>query len=168
MTRSGRKEHSWGPVLPDMAVELTPQGTRGRSFPRGPIPRLFLRLNTALYRLLGGRGMSGMLLLTTVGARTGAERTVPLAYFSDGPDAWLIIASAGGDARHPAWYRNLAAHPDRARIEVGGRSVAVRAESLNGPEREERWARITAKAKNFAGYQRSTDREIPVVRLTAV
>jgi deazaflavin-dependent oxidoreductase (nitroreductase family) len=151
-----------------MAIEITPQGTRGRNMPRGPIPRLFLRLNAALYRLLGGRGMSHMLLLTTVGARTGAERTVPLAYFPDGPDAWLIIASAGGDPRHPAWYRNLAANPDRARIEVGGRTVDVRAESLRGAEREERWNRITAQAKNFAGYQRSTDRKIPVVRLTPV
>lgn len=152
-----------------MPVEITPQGTRGRPFPRGRIARFFVGLNTTVYRLLRGSGMgSRMLLLTTVGARTGAERTVPLAYFPDGPDAWLIIASAGGDAQHPAWYRNLAAHPDRAAIEVGGRRVRVRAESLHGPEREERWSRITAKAKNFAEYQRSTDREIPVVRLTPI
>jgi deazaflavin-dependent oxidoreductase (nitroreductase family) len=151
-----------------MAIEITPEGTRGKSFPRGPVVRFFVGLNTALYRLLRGRGMARMLLLTTVGSRTGAERTVPLAYFADGPDAWLIIASAGGDAKHPAWYRNLAANPDRVRIEVGGRTVAVRGESLKGAEREERWNRITEKAKNFAGYQRSTDREIPLVRLTPV
>jgi deazaflavin-dependent oxidoreductase (nitroreductase family) len=149
-----------------MAVQITPEGTRGRPFPRGPLARAFLGLNTGIYRLLRGRGMSRMILLTTVGARSGQERTVPLAYFPDGRDAWLIIASAGGDARHPAWYRNLAAHPDRAWIEVGGRRVPVRAESLRGAEREERWMRITARASNFAGYQRSTDREIPVVRLT--
>lgn len=150
-----------------MAVEITPEGTRGRPFPRGRAARLFLGLNTAFYRLLRGCGLdSRMLLLTTVGARTGAERTVPLAYFTDGPDAWLVIASAGGDARHPAWYRNLAAHPDQARIEIGGRTVAVRGESLKGAEREERWNRITEKATNFADYQRSTDREIPLVRLT--
>ncbi|HXM59055.1 MAG TPA: nitroreductase/quinone reductase family protein [Candidatus Dormibacteraeota bacterium] len=150
-----------------MSVEITPQGTRGRRFPRGRLVSLGIRLNVAVYRLLRGRGMdSGMLLLTTVGARSGAERTVPLAYFPDGSDAWLIIASAGGDARHPAWYRNLAAHPERAAIEVGGRRVPVRAESLHGADREERWRRITAKAKNFAEYQRSTDREIPLIRLT--
>lgn len=150
-----------------MPVDITPQGTRGRPFPRGRAARFFVGLNTAVYRLLRGRGMdSRMLLLTTVGARTGTERTVPLAYFPDGPDAWLIVASAGGDARHPAWYRNLAAHPDRATIEVGGRRVRVRAESLHGPAREEPWARITAEAKNFARYQSSTDREIPVIRLT--
>jgi deazaflavin-dependent oxidoreductase (nitroreductase family) len=149
-----------------MAIELTPNGTRGRSFPRGPVVRFFLGLNRALYRLLGGRGMSTMLLLTTVGAKSGVERTVPLAYFSDGQDAWLIIASAGGDAKHPAWYRNLAANPERVRIEVGGRTVEVRAASLKGAEREEVWNRITAKAKNFAGYQANTDREIPVIRLT--
>ena len=152
-----------------MPVDITPQGTRGRPFPRGRTARLFIGLNTAVYRLLRGRGMaSRMLLLTTVGARSGLERTVPLAYFPDGPDAWLIIASAGGDARHPAWYRNLAAPPDRATIEVGGQRGRVRAESLHGPAREEPWARITATAKNFAEYQRSTDREIPVIRLTRV
>lgn len=152
-----------------MPVDITPQGTRGRPFPRGRVASFFIALNTAVYRLLRGRGLdSRMLLLTTVGARSGVERTVPLAYFPDGPDAWLIIASAGGDARHPAWYRNLAAHPDRAAIEVGGRRIRVRAESLHGPAREEPWARITAKAKNFSEYQRQTDREIPVIRLTAL
>lgn len=150
-----------------MSVEITPQGTRGRRFPRGRLIRFGIGLNTAFYRLIRGRGLSRqMLLLTTVGARSGAERTVPLAYFPDGPAAWLIIASAGGDARHPAWYRNLAANPDRASIEVGGRRLTVRAESLHGPDREERWKRITAEAKQFAEYQRNTDREIPVVRLT--
>src|SRR5260370_27554146 len=101
-----------------MSVEITPDGTRGKPFPRGRVIGFLLNLNTVLYRLLRGRGFrSRMLLLTTVGARSGQERTVPLAYFPDGDGAWLVIASAGGDQRHPAWYRNLAAHPDRAWIE---------------------------------------------------
>jgi deazaflavin-dependent oxidoreductase (nitroreductase family) len=163
----GRNEPAPGLVHPGMPVDITPQGTHGRPFPRGRVARFFIGLNAAVYRLLRGRGMgSRMLLLTTVGARTGTDRTVPLAYFPDGSDAWLIVASAGGDARHPAWYRNLAAHPDRATIEIGGRRIGVRAESLHGAAREAPWARITARAKNFAEYQRSTDREIPVVRLT--
>jgi deazaflavin-dependent oxidoreductase (nitroreductase family) len=150
-----------------MAVQITPEGTRGRPFPRSRLVRFFVSLNTGFYRLLRGGGMGArMLLLTTTGARSGARRTVPLAYFGDGPDAWLIIASAGGDQRHPAWYRNLAAHPDKVWIEVGGRRVAVHAESLHGAERQERWERITAKARNFAEYQRNTDREIPLIRLT--
>lgn len=151
-----------------MSVEITPQGTRGRSFPNNPVTRLFLRFNAGIYRLLrGGAGMSSrMLLLTTVGAKSGQERTVPLAYFDDGEDAWLIIASAGGDAKHPAWYRNLAANPDRVWIEIGGRRIHVQPQSLHGVERDVRWQRITAKAENFAGYQRQTDREIPVIRLT--
>jgi deazaflavin-dependent oxidoreductase (nitroreductase family) len=149
-----------------MAVEITPDGTRGKPWPRGPIVRFLLGLNTALYRLLRGRGMRRWLLLTTIGARTGIERTVPLMFFPDGPDAWLVIGSAGGDARHPAWVRNLAANPERARVEVGGRTVAVRAVTLKGAEREEVWNRVTAKAPYFNGYQRSTDREIPLFRLT--
>jgi deazaflavin-dependent oxidoreductase (nitroreductase family) len=148
-----------------MAVEITPNGSRGKPFPRNPLVRFALGLNTALFRLLRGR-LPGMLLLTTVGAKSGAERTAPLAFFPDGPDAWLIVASAGGDAKHPSWYRNLAAHPDRVWVEVGGRRVKVQPRSLRGDERAEAWRRITAKAKNFDTYQSSTDREIPVIRLT--
>lgn len=152
-----------------MTVTLTSDGTRGRSFPRNALARAFLALNTGLYRLGRGRGLSArMLLLTTVGARSGRERVVPLAYFPDEDRAWLVIASAGGDRRHPAWYRNLARHPDMAWVEFGGNKTRVRAESLQGAEREERWREITSQAPNFAAYQRQTDREIPVVRLTQI
>lgn len=149
-----------------MSVEITPNGTRGGRFPGGPLVKAMLGLNAALYRLVGGRGMSGMLLLTTVGARTGRERTAPVAWFPDGEDAWLVVASAGGAATHPAWYRNLAANPDQVWIQVGSRRLKVRARSLSGDERDERWRRIVAKAPNFGNYERKTDRQIPVVRLT--
>lgn len=89
-----------------------------------------------------------------------------MAWFPDGEDAWLVVASFGGSAHHPAWFHNLARHPDDVWIEVDDRRVKVRPESLHGAEREERWQRITAVAENFAGYERKTDREIPVVRLT--
>jgi deazaflavin-dependent oxidoreductase (nitroreductase family) len=150
-----------------MSVEITPNGTRGKVFPRNALARFGIRANAAVYRLLRGAGMaSRMLLLTTVGARSGQERTVPLAYFPDGDDAWLIIASAGGDPRHPAWYLNLAANPDKVWIEIGGRRLHVRPESLSGEERDGRWERIVARASNFGDYQRQTDRKIPLVRLT--
>ena len=152
-----------------MTVTPTPDGTRGRSFPRNALARAFLALNTGIYRLGRGRGFSAwMLLLTTVGARSGRERVVPLAYFPDGDHAWLVIASAGGDRRHPAWYRNLTRHPDMAWVEFGGKKIRVRAQSLQGAEREERWREITSQAPNFADYQRQTDREIPLVRLRPI
>ncbi|HEX4214860.1 MAG TPA: nitroreductase/quinone reductase family protein [Candidatus Dormibacteraeota bacterium] len=145
---------------------MTPPGKRGRWFPKGRLLTSFLAVNVRLYRLFRGRLLGPpMLLLITTGARTGAERVVPLRYFKDGDDAWLVIASAGGAARHPAWYRNLAAHPDDVWIEVGGRRLRVTAESLHGADREERWRWITSTAANFAAYERSTDRELPVVRL---
>lgn len=152
-----------------MAVEITPNGTRGTRTTSRPLARALYGLNKALYRLLRGGGMSRhLLLLTTVGARSGQERTNPLMYFPDGDRAWLVIASAAGAAKHPGWYVNLAAHPDRVWIEIGGRRMRVRPESLKGADREEWWRRITGRARQFAGYQSRTDREVPVVRLTAV
>src|SRR5580700_7546415 len=105
------------------------------------------------------------LVLTTVGAKSGAKRTNPVGWFP-GPDgSWLIVASAAGAARNPAWYYNIAAHPDQVQIEVEGRKVAVAAEQLHGAEREEAWQQITTAAPRFGGYERKTDRELPVIRL---
>ncbi len=56
-----------------------------------------------------------VLVLTTVGAKTGQLGQTPLGSFPDGDDAWLIVASFGGNAKNPAWYHNLAAHPTRLR-----------------------------------------------------
>ncbi len=106
------------------------------------------------------------LVLTTVGRKTGTERTSPVGWFP-GPDgSWLIVASAGGAAGNPAWYYNIAAHPDQVQIEVEGRKVAVVAEQLHGEARAEAWQQIIAAAPRFAQYQQKTDRELPVIRLT--
>ena len=125
-----------------------------------------------LYRLLRGRGIrllgQPLLILTTVGARSGRSHSVPLLYFPDGVDRWLVIASSGGSARHPAWYLNMAHRPDQVWIEVGGRALRVEATSLRGQERAAAWTRIAAAAHSYATYQAKTDRLIPVVRLTAV
>jgi deazaflavin-dependent oxidoreductase (nitroreductase family) len=107
------------------------------------------------------------LVLTTVGAKTGQRRQTLLGTFPDGDGAWLIIASAGGATKNPAWYHNLAAHPDRAQIEVGGKTVSVTAAQLAGQERDAAWQRITAAQPRYAGYEKKTDRVLPVVRLTA-
>ena len=75
------------------------------------------------------------------------------------------MASAAGAARNPAWYHNIAAHPDTVKIEVDGRTVAVTAEQLHGAARDQAWQQITAAAPRFGLYQRKTDRELPVIRL---
>jgi deazaflavin-dependent oxidoreductase (nitroreductase family) len=147
-----------------MTVQRVPGGSRGKSV--APFLRRLISLVGRLaYRL--GANRSKTLLLTTVGARSGREYTSPVAYFPDGADAWLVVASMGGDRRHPAWYHNLVANPNRASVQVAGRQVPVRATSLHGPERVERWERIVATSPNFSEYQRATDREIPVLRLEA-
>jgi deazaflavin-dependent oxidoreductase (nitroreductase family) len=77
------------------------------------------------------------LVLTTIGRKNGVERQTPVGWFPGQDDSWLIVASAAGAARNPAWYHNLAAHPDQVWIETAGRKAAVTAEQLHGAERDE-------------------------------
>src|SRR6266498_2498821 len=72
------------------------------------------------------------LVLTTIGRKSGVERQTPVGRFPGQDGSWLIVASAAGAAGHPAWYYNLAAHPDQVWIEMAGRKVAVTAEQLHG------------------------------------
>jgi deazaflavin-dependent oxidoreductase (nitroreductase family) len=153
-----------------MAFEKTASGTRGSragSF-GGPVARWLNGQMIRRSRRKGGR-MMGMdtLVLTTIGAKTGQRRETLLGSFPDGDDAWLIVASAGGAAKNPAWYHNLAAHPNEAEVEVGGRKVKVTASQLTGAGRDAAWQRITTAQSRFAGYATKTDREIPVIRLAA-
>jgi deazaflavin-dependent oxidoreductase (nitroreductase family) len=121
-----------------------------------------------LHRRSGDRfnGMD-LLYLTTVGAKSGQKRVSPLARFPDGDGGWFVVASNGGSAHHPDWYRNLRAHPDQLWIEVAGTTSPAKAEQLEGPAREAAWQRIVASQPRFAGYQRKTDRSLPVLRVTA-
>ena len=147
-----------------MSVELTPQGTRGANIPK--IAQTMMRVTNGVVframRLFGQR----VLRLTTIGSKTGQARTVTLGWFPDGANAWLVVASFGGVAKHPAWYVNMAKNPDKVWIELDGRRFKVRPESLKGEQRADAWRRITTTAPNYATYQVNTDREIPVVRLT--
>ena len=109
-----------------------------------------------------------MLLLHTTGAKTGQRRQTLLGTVPDGEGAWLIVASAAGNVANPAWYHNLAAHPDQVQIEVGGKTINVTATQLTGQDRDAAWQRVTAVQPRYAGYAKKTDRLIPVIRLTAV
>nr|MDT0663527.1 nitroreductase family deazaflavin-dependent oxidoreductase [Micromonospora sp. DSM 115978] len=127
-----------------------------------------------------GRGtFMGMdvLILHTEGRRSGQPRQTPVAWFPDvvesadggaaGADAWLVVASGGG-SQHPAWHVNLMAHPDRASIELPGRgAVPVTPRQLDGDEREQAWQRIATAQPRIAKYQNKSDREYPLIRLTA-
>jgi deazaflavin-dependent oxidoreductase (nitroreductase family) len=74
----------------------------------------------------------------------------------------VIVASKGGSSDHPDWYKNLVANPD-IEVTIDGETIPMRARTATGDERAELWQRITSKYRNYAGYQRNTDREIPVV-----
>jgi deazaflavin-dependent oxidoreductase (nitroreductase family) len=144
----------------------TRNGTRGARQPGG---KLMLWLNNLMMkRIRKGRRVMGFnaLVLTTVGRKSGTTRQTPVGWFPGSDGSFLIVASAAGAARNPAWYYNLAAHPDKVEIEVDGREIAVIAEELHGTERNQAWRQITAAAPRFAQYQRKTDRELPVIRLT--
>ena len=104
-----------------------------------------------------------MLILTTTGAKSGQPHTTPLAYLPDG-DRMIIIASAAGAPKHPAWYHNLVAHP-QASVEVGTETFEVTASVTTGEERERLWAKTIEQLPGFAEYQTKTTRQIPVILL---
>lgn len=105
-----------------------------------------------------------LLLLTTVGARSGAEHTVPLGCLPDGEERTLVIASAGGAPRHPAWYHNLRANP-LVTVEDGAFVQRARAAVLDGAERDAAFARAAEADPGWSAYQAKTERTIPVVAL---
>ncbi len=151
-----------------MSFQKTPGGTRGgRTVPSNALTRGMMRAMTGFHRMSGDK-FSGMdlLYLTTIGAKTGRKRQSTVARFPDGDDAWLVVASAGGSAHHPAWYHNIAAHPDQVWIEFGGRTMRVTPTQLDGDARAQAWQRITQSQPRYSGYERKTDRAIPVIRLT--
>jgi deazaflavin-dependent oxidoreductase (nitroreductase family) len=152
-----------------MSVQIPPRGSKGvKGPPGGPVGRTMMAVARRVHRLTGSKmGGRPLLYLTTVGAKSGQARTAVVMPFPDGDDAWLIVASRGGTADHPAWFYNLAKHPDQVEIEIEGRKTAVTPRTLTGEERAAAWKRITTERPNFAGYEQKTDREIPVIRLTA-
>src|SRR6266850_8378172 len=104
-----------------------------------------------------------LLLLTTKGAKTGEERTSPLAYSRDG-DRFVIVASKGGAPTNPAWYHNLRTHPD-VTVEVGPERFRARATIARDAERRRLYDQHAAKMPAFAEYEKRTARKIPVVVL---
>jgi len=120
-----------------MSFQKTPGGTRGAWVPpSNAVTRALSRVAMSWHRRSGDK-MQGMdlLYLTTVGAKTGQKRQSAVARFPDGEDAWLVVASAGGSAHNPAWYHNIAAHPDQVWIEFGGRQLRVTPTQLDGDAR---------------------------------
>ncbi len=126
------------------------------------------RTHVFLYRLTAGAiggSLAGkpMLLLTTNGRKSGKPRTTPLQFIEDGENM-VIVASNGGSARHPGWWFNLEANSE-AEVQVKRIRRRVRAETAGALERSRLWALAVEAESGYEGYQRSTDRQIPVVIL---
>ncbi|WP_210035408.1 nitroreductase/quinone reductase family protein [Pseudonocardia parietis] len=126
-----------------------------------------------LIKLSGGKvGYSAMGMpvveLTTTGRRSGEPRTVLLTAPVHGEGSYVVVASRGGDDKHPAWFHNLRANPE---VDVAVRGEAprrMRARVASPDERARLWPQIAGRYRNYAGYQRSTEREIPLVHLEPV
>ena len=130
--------------------------------------KMFMALHVFIYRLSGGRlggSMNGfkVLILSTVGRKSGQVHNNPVAYFEQGND-YLVVASNGGQDKSPAWYYNLKANPT-FNIQVQDRVLPVRAEIVNSEKRPALWKMVVDTAPAFGKYEQSTTREIPLVLL---
>lgn len=132
--------------------------------------RTLHHIDGLVYRLTRGRStfstwMSGLLvvMLTTTGARTGRQRTLPVLGIPDGENL-IVIASNFGQQHHPAWYHNLRAHP-RAWVAVDGVTQQVEAHVLSGQERDLWYERGIAINPGWVRYRERAARQIPVIRL---
>jgi len=126
-----------------------------------------------LYHLTGERAYrgsadspAGFLKLTTTGRKSGKQRTVHLIYIRDG-SAYVVTASRGGSQRHPDWFFNVQSLP-QVTIKVQDTQLNAVAEVAGPEKRRELWARLLSIAPLYAGYQKHTSREIPMVILRPV
>lgn len=148
------------------AVEHFARSPAGNWFARNVAPVI----DPPLLRLTGGRLSSvypaPVMLLTTTGAKTGRPRAHPLLYVEDG-DGLILIASNYGSTRHPAWYRNLRAHP-LVEVIAGRHSGTYTATEITDPaQRDRAWALAVDLYAGYGDYeQRAGDRTIPLIRLT--
>ena len=110
---------------------------------------------------------ANLLILRTIGAKSGQLRESPVAYFAEDDGSMVVVASKAGLPTNPAWYHNLKANP-KFDVEVGTATLPVTAEEITGADYEAKWAEIVAKAPGFGEYQTKTTRVIPLVRLTPV
>jgi deazaflavin-dependent oxidoreductase (nitroreductase family) len=131
--------------------------------------KLWVALHVGAFRATRGRIGSSMdgqkvLLLTTTGHKSGKARTVPVMHFEQGGRRF-VIASFGGSPQHPAWFKNLSAHPD-VTVEVPGERYRARAEVVSSAERAAIWQKVVTASPRFGEYEKKTEgREIPVVEL---
>lgn len=132
--------------------------------------RAAMAAHTGIYRMSGGRILgkfrSGapVCLLTTTGRKSGKRRTIPLLYLQDG-DNVVIVASMGGQPKHPIWYLNLEADPN-VEVQIGGDRTPMIARTAPAEEKAVLWPKLVAMYSDYADYKARTERDIPVVVLS--
>ena len=127
-------------------------------------------VHRTILRMTGNRlgaSVAGMpsLELTTVGRKTGKPRSVMLTSPLQEGETYVVVASRGGDHFHPAWFLNLRDNPAVEVQVVGHPKQSMRARVATVEERARMWPLIVGKYHNYAGYQKRTEREIPLVLL---
>jgi len=130
------------------------------------------RIHRGVLQVSGGRlgrrvGAMPVLELTTTGRTSGRSRSVMLTSPVQDGDVIVVVASRGGDDRHPDWFLNLRDDPDVQVAFAGAPKRAMRARVATPDERSALWPRVVAAYKGYANYQAKTDRVIPLVVLRA-
>jgi deazaflavin-dependent oxidoreductase (nitroreductase family) len=124
-------------------------------------------LHRTILKASGGRLLSNPLgmptvELHTIGRKSGRRRATLLTAPIHDATRTVLVASKGGDDRNPEWYLNLVANPE-VELTIAGSTQSMRARTASASEKDELWPQIIAAYKGYAGYQRRTDRDIPVV-----
>jgi deazaflavin-dependent oxidoreductase (nitroreductase family) len=132
-----------------------------------PSSQQWVRDQVELYESSGGTEGTTLLdtglpvvIVTSLGAKSGKIRKTPLMRVEHN-GSYALVASKGGAPTHPVWYHNLKSHPE-VEIQDGPTKRSYRVREIAGEERAAWWERAVAAFPNYADYQRSTDREIPV------
>ncbi|MFI7525787.1 nitroreductase family deazaflavin-dependent oxidoreductase [Nocardia salmonicida] len=147
--------------------QQTSKANSHSGFSRWMQHRMNARMNRKIRRGKGTFMGMDVLILHTVGRRSGQPRDTPISWFPGEDGSWLLVASGGKDG-HPDWFLNLMAHPDRATVQLpDGDAVAVTPRVLDGAERATAWEHITTAQPRYDKYQTKAGREYAVVRLSA-
>jgi deazaflavin-dependent oxidoreductase (nitroreductase family) len=138
-----------------------PPGTLGAR-----VANLVGRVNVVVYRLsrgrLGGKMQDApVLILHTVGRKSGKKRALPLLYLADGAEL-VLVASRGGSDAMPAWYLNLM-DMESAEVEIKGERTTMRPRRATPEEKAEYWPKLNAIYSHYEDYQQRTSRDIPVI-----
>ncbi len=137
--------------------------------PKDVVAQLVTGVHESIFKATKGR-MGGkafgmpVLRLTTTGRKSGQPRSTMLTSPVQDGDTVVVVASYGGDPRHPAWFLNLRDHPE-VEVTMDGRTRTMQARVATAEEKAELWPRVTEVYKGYGAYQKRTDRDIPLVLL---